>query len=475
MAKAVTLNLIVDKSCNRVRFAESDGHFVDILLSFLTLPLGSILRLTKQSFGSMNNLLESVESLNSVCFSSEACRSMLLRPSNSASHLLTSLPLEYDSIKNLFPFCYTCSSSSSCSYRRISFYANAHCPCGKLMNQKLEFVADAPPSSIAYSGLFCNSAVKFMISDDLLISQFSVESAVEQISKLDIKQRSCLESVNVDITAEKIVELLKRLLVSDTPLTDVFLGVRDEKDKGVQVNIQQPFVAKGDQTQAPTAHTRKFSLKLHVSEDEGTTLFAQADNDFADLLFGFLTYPVGAVISKLGGQSGIRCMDNLYNSVKALKPANCFKNNDLIGKLLNPKLSPYFKAKNQLIKLDEETQTQSYFTCGDALCYNSSKVGNKNCAHYYNGKYRQLNLTDPKRGCNGDQHSTGGYMRISKYMVTDNLVIRQPSSNIVITGILRKDDAGKGIDSLKGGIHAKNVEIGEHEVGVSFAFLLNSL
>ncbi|KAK8952012.1 hypothetical protein KSP39_PZI004850 [Platanthera zijinensis] len=414
MAKPVKLNLIVDKSCNRVIFAESDEHFVDFLLSFLTLPLGSILRLTKQSMGSMNKLLESAETLDSVCFSTEACRSMLLCPSNSASNLLSSLPIKYDNISNLFRFYYTCSSSSSsCSYSRVSFYANAHCSCGGQMNRKLDFVPANAPSSIAYSGVFCNSAFKFSISDDLHVSQSSVEFSIGQLSKLDIKQRNSLESVSVDVTAENILELLKQLLVSDTPLTDVFLGAHNERDKVLQV-IQQPLLA-------PSASTGKISVKLYLNNDEDTVFIAEA-----------------------------------------LKIAKCFRNNELIGKLLNPKLSPFFKVKNQLIKLEEETQTQSYFTCSFASCQNSSKVGNNpfTCVHYLKDEKdrkqcsRQLNLKDPKCGSNVE-HRGGGYMKFSRYMITDNLFIRQPSSFIVITDILR-EAAGKGI-------HARNVEIGEQE------------
>ncbi|KAK8950777.1 hypothetical protein KSP39_PZI004848 [Platanthera zijinensis] len=286
------------------------------------------------------------------------------------------------------------------------------------MNKKLEFVADHAPSSIAYFSVFFNFASKFIISDDLLVSQFSVEFSIQQLSKLNIDQWNYLRPVRVDVTAEKIVELLKRLLVSDTPL--------------------QPLRPKCDETKmTPTASTRKISLKLHVKEDEETALFAEADKDFFELLFGFLTYPMGAVIKKLGGRSGIRCMDNLYNCVEALKAANCFRNNELIGKLLNPKLPPFFNTQNQLIKLDEETQTQNYFTCSTVSCQYSSTVGNKAC-------------------------STGGYMRISKYMVKDDLFITQPSSHMIIAGILRKDGAGQGIYALRG-IHARNVEIGEHE------------
>ncbi|KAK8966454.1 hypothetical protein KSP40_PGU009798 [Platanthera guangdongensis] len=347
----------------------------------------------------MNNLLESVESLNSVCFSSEACRSMLLCPSNSASHLLNSLAINYDNI------------------------------------------------------------IKFMISDDLLVSQFSVESVFEQLSKLDIKQWSCLESANVNITAEKIVELLKWLLVANTSLTNMFLGFHEEKDKLV-VDIQPPLRPKCDEIETSTASTRKITWKLHVKEDGETAFFVEADDDFVDLLFGFLTYPMSAVIKKLGGHSNIRCMDNLYNSVEALKTANCFNNNELIGKLLNPKLPSFLKTKNQLINLNEETQTLSYFTCSDVLCQNSSKVVNIKCTHY-NAKYRQLNLTDSKCDFKDDPSTGERYLRVSKYMITDNFVIRQPSSHMVSTSIVRKN-AEKGIDSLKG-IHAKNIEIEEHE------------
>ncbi|KAK8952009.1 hypothetical protein KSP39_PZI004855 [Platanthera zijinensis] len=455
MAKPVKLNLIVDKSCNRVIFAESDEHFVDILLSFLTLPLGSILRLTKQSMGmgSLNILSQSVQSLNSDCFSTEACRSMLLCPLNSASNLVSSLPINYDNINNLFPFCYTC-SSSSCSYSRVSFYANTHCPCGGQMNNKLNFEPADAPSSKEYSSVFCNTAFKFSISDDLHVSQSSVEFSIGQLSKLDSKQRNSLESVSVDFTAENILELLKQLLVSDTPLTDVFQGVHNEKAYKIVQVIQQPLLA-------PSASTGKISMKLYVNKEEDTVLIAEADNDFDDLLFGFFTFPMGAVISKLGGQSGIRCMDNLYNSIEALKTAKCFRNNELIGKLLNPKLPPYFKAKNQFIKLDEEIQTQSYFTCSFASCQNSSKVGNIpfTCKHYirvieaYQQRSRQLYVTDPK--CGSNVENSGGYMKFSRYMITD-LFIRQPSSFIVITDIL-SEAAAKGI-------HARNVEIGEQEV-----------
>lgn len=55
---------------NRVVFAEAGKDFVDVLLSFLTLPLGTIARLVAKEynlqlvkFGSLNTLYESVSHL----------------------------------------------------------------------------------------------------------------------------------------------------------------------------------------------------------------------------------------------------------------------------------------------------------------------------------------------------------------------------------------------------------------------------
>ena len=39
----------VDNERKRVVMAEASGHFVDVLFSFLTLPLGTIIRLGNQS------------------------------------------------------------------------------------------------------------------------------------------------------------------------------------------------------------------------------------------------------------------------------------------------------------------------------------------------------------------------------------------------------------------------------------------
>ncbi|GKC46502.1 GRAM domain family protein [Tanacetum coccineum] len=44
----ISLKLMVHKEKKRVIFAEADNHFVDILFSFMALPLGTIVRLLEK-------------------------------------------------------------------------------------------------------------------------------------------------------------------------------------------------------------------------------------------------------------------------------------------------------------------------------------------------------------------------------------------------------------------------------------------
>ena len=64
----VSLKLLIDTKGNKVLFAEAGKDFVDFLFNLLSLPVGTLIRLmTKNSMvGSLDNLYESVETLNEV-------------------------------------------------------------------------------------------------------------------------------------------------------------------------------------------------------------------------------------------------------------------------------------------------------------------------------------------------------------------------------------------------------------------------
>uniref|UniRef100_A0A8I7BA35 Uncharacterized protein n=1 Tax=Hordeum vulgare subsp. vulgare TaxID=112509 RepID=A0A8I7BA35_HORVV len=78
----IKIKLAVDRSRNRVVFADARSDFVDVFLSFLTLPL-SALQSCAASPGCLSNLCDSVDRLrNSRLLKVEACHGMLLTPAH---------------------------------------------------------------------------------------------------------------------------------------------------------------------------------------------------------------------------------------------------------------------------------------------------------------------------------------------------------------------------------------------------------
>lgn len=99
----ISLKASVDKKSNRVVFVESDEFFVDILFSFLTMPMGTIIHLISNlsptnGIGCLNNLYKSVENTDAMYFRTEACKDMLLHPHNAAAAYCKSLKLKIDDI-----------------------------------------------------------------------------------------------------------------------------------------------------------------------------------------------------------------------------------------------------------------------------------------------------------------------------------------------------------------------------------------
>ncbi|GMP39385.1 hypothetical protein CsSME_00010244 [Camellia sinensis var. sinensis] len=83
-SESISLKILVDKEKNRVVFAEANKDFVDIIFSFMTIPIGTIIRLIREhllngEIGCLNNLYESVENLNEEHQRSEH-KELLLHP-----------------------------------------------------------------------------------------------------------------------------------------------------------------------------------------------------------------------------------------------------------------------------------------------------------------------------------------------------------------------------------------------------------
>ncbi|CAK8541826.1 unnamed protein product [Lathyrus sativus] len=89
-AEQVIVKVMVDKEKSKVLFAEAGKSFVDVLFSFLALPLGTIARMVSEKtnieavrFGCLSSLYESVSDLDEQYLASHACKERLLKPDNS--------------------------------------------------------------------------------------------------------------------------------------------------------------------------------------------------------------------------------------------------------------------------------------------------------------------------------------------------------------------------------------------------------
>ncbi|KAJ0083296.1 hypothetical protein Patl1_31184 [Pistacia atlantica] len=203
-AKAISLKALVDKENNRVIFAESDVDFTDVLFSFLTMPMGTIIRLISNhnkpptvAVGCMNNLYESIKNLDMRCFRTEACKTMLLCPRNDAAPQNKRLKLQIDDGE--LPRYFLCTTECTIyGHKLLSLYPNAVCECGRLMNRTMnlsektkKLVFDARDREVFVKGLN-----QFIISDELQVKPSSIEAGVSVLSKLGLTDYSTIEKYN---------------------------------------------------------------------------------------------------------------------------------------------------------------------------------------------------------------------------------------------------------------------------------------
>lgn len=174
------LRMLIDKEKNEVFFAEAESDFVDILLSFLTLPMGTIVRLlSKKSgsrpaeVGSFNNLYKSISKLDIKYFGSEECKEMLLKPRNSSEDQCRKLKLNIDDTE---PTRYFICEDWGCSQDKKAFlstYKTAKCKCGKPMNREIKLKDSDVYLDHGNDGVFVTAYTSFLIGDNMTFSPIS--------------------------------------------------------------------------------------------------------------------------------------------------------------------------------------------------------------------------------------------------------------------------------------------------------------
>ncbi|KAH0448999.1 hypothetical protein IEQ34_022799 [Dendrobium chrysotoxum] len=257
----LSLNVWVDHAKKRVVLAEASNDFVDVLFSFLTLPLGTIVRLLSKNsdMGSIDNLYDSIEKLGDQYWRTEACRNMLLSPRNAAGKHCEELKLNVDGDNNSREFCY-CKMESFISRSKCYFSSvrdrRCHC-CGEVMDEAelLEKV-----ETIENDGVFVKkNSVKYIITDDFHVKPYSV-------------------SYYYDMLKDSVVE-------------DMYL--MEER----------------------TLEFGREEITLFLNRTNNNVVCAELEEELANQLFSFLTFPLGSVLGLIGYSNFLGCMTNLYNSI----------------------------------------------------------------------------------------------------------------------------------------------------------------
>ena len=251
--------------------------------------------------------------------------------------------------------------------------------------------------------------------------------------------------------------MLKCSLVSKTPLTEVLLKnnpVPELSEKGFE---QGSF--RRHKLEATSNQNGKIVLKLMISKSKQMVCYAEAGEDFVDLLFSFLAVPLGFIVKQMQGGNSKGCINHLYDSVQGLDAEQYLKSPEKKAILLSPKLAPGFSYENQLLGVEEDTHPAYYFysrSGWDTMLASDKTLLPSNSS----GTVSIVTIMDPKShgSHHKDKKSGQGFLKgPALFTVTDDLIITAISS---ISGL-------SVLSKLKvpfGDIEERTVHVGKNEV-----------
>ncbi|XP_059648241.1 uncharacterized protein LOC132294410 isoform X3 [Cornus florida] len=427
-SQSPSLKVLVDEEKNRVVFAESDNDFVDVLFSFMTMPIGTIIRLTREQalkwgIGCLNNLYESIENLDDKYLQSEKRKEMLLCPRSAAEIYSRNLKLHFvDSNSNEYYVC-----GSGCT---LSPYKTARCHCGNDIGYMVK--PKNPVSLPGVGGVFVKPTARFMITDDFQVLPMSTMTCLTLLKELGAVDGSTIKERCINIGKDEVLKLINCSLTSMAPFSETVLESPVSKTSSAIRRVEfSPRSTTESQSGMDTTRSKeaKIALKLIINECNNKALYAEAEKDFVDLICSFLTFPLGYFLNKLPSLSLKGCLGNLYNSIKDFDVDKYLNSEEMKATLVDPKLAPGIAYSTQLI-LIKEALHPSWSTV-------ESLFGRNSFAWEIISQSRVATIRE-------------GFMKgPSMFMVTDNLIITPLSpisglslinkSNIPISDIVERE------------------------------------
>jgi len=206
----IPLKFWVDEEQNSIIVAEASGDFVDVLFSFLTLPLGTIIKLVSKNqphqpleIGCIDNLYQSAENFNPNVFWNRICQQMLLSPRNPSESACHRLKLKVDhTVPTKYFMCNYCSKGSKLL---LSTFVDASCYCGKWMKKEIKLLEESKEEGSWGNGVFVKGDAMFLIFDDLRVLNSSPGNTVQQLLQLGYKDLNKLKEMPVNVGMKEVI------------------------------------------------------------------------------------------------------------------------------------------------------------------------------------------------------------------------------------------------------------------------------
>ncbi|PRQ34317.1 hypothetical protein RchiOBHm_Chr5g0067471 [Rosa chinensis] len=427
---SISLKAMVDKASNQIIFVESDNDFIDVIFSFLTIPMGKIIRVApnqsiRLGVGCLNNVYASVKNMDVKHFRTEACKDMLLSPRSVADSQCKNLKVKIynDEATQYF----------MCSHNRVdckfSYCKYLNCDsCGGSINKERNLLVTPD------GGVFVKGLSRLIITDDLQVIPPLTAASIPLLTKLGVMDGNTIEEVTINVGVDEVLNLLMRSLASKTPLTESLLK---NKPRRKFCNENQGINTEPQMVKDKTNLEGTISVKLIVSKSKKMVCYAEAGEDFVNLLLSFLTIPLGFIVKHMGNCSLQGCIDQLYKSVQDLDDQYMMSNYHK-EMLLTPKLVPGFCYENHLLGTEEATYyyagSTGFLSTDRVLLATQTALATKSIRSYCSQESAQTSIRpiafrDPK--ANHNQHKNAqvqGFLEgPAMFTVTDDLNIRPVS------------------------------------------------
>jgi hypothetical protein len=175
----------------------------------------------------------------------------------------------------------------------------------------------------------------------------------------------------------------------------------------------------------------QINLKLGIRKSDGKVLCAQGEQDFANLLLSFLTFPLGGINRIIGENCSLGSISGLYKTIAELNVNKYLMSKEAKNRLVDPCISPVLKLSKPILPILDAGVVEYYRyydILGNVNCVQFLKAGEDNSSV---GNCTRMKLSNYE--ASNESYVKGPAM----YVATDDLVIA-PLSPISALGLLNR-------------------------------------